>query len=804
MTSLVGRTLSHYEVLDEISRGGMGIVYRARDTRLNREVALKVLPPELVANADRRHRFVQEAQSAAALAHPHIAVIYEIDESDGQTFIAMELIRGEKLADVLARQRLNAARCLELALEIAEGLARAHDKGIVHRDLKPANVMLTSDGHAKIIDFGLAKLVEPLGGTDTEGETAVRQQTDAGITLGTVSYMSPEQARGAKVDHRSDIFTLGVVLHEMLAGEPPFKGRSHVETLSAILNSPAPRVDIRGAGDVTDDLQRVLDKCLAKDPEARYQGIRDLLVDLRSVRRRLESGSFSPSSPAASPAPRSLPRRALIPVIGATALVLAAVILWTLAGRGRPQPAGAARIESLAVLPLDNLSRDAEQEYFADGMTEALIADLGKIRALRVISRTSAMRYKGTKKSLPEIARELNVDALVEGSVLKSGDRVRITAQLIRAATDQNLWSESYERDLKDVLALQSEVARAIANEIKVAVTPQEQARLQTARTVDPEAHSLCLKGRYFWNKRTSEGFRKGLELFEQAIERDRTYAPAYTGLADTYSLMAHWYYGILPPRQAMPKAKVAAAKALELDPGLPEAQSSAAWVAFTYDWDWPTAERHFKRALELNPGYATAHFWYGHYLMTMGKPEEAVAEAKRALELDPVSFIVNSNVAIELYYARRYDQAIEQARKTLEMDRSFPVARQLLAEAYIAKSLYREAISELSGLTAAVPENTLYDALLGHAQALAGKRSEALRVLEGLKTASKKRDVPSLNIAIVCAGLGQSDEAFAWLDKAFEERSNLLVYLKVESIFDPLRADPRLAGLVRRIGLPD
>ncbi len=803
VTSLAGRTLSHYTIHDEISRGGMGIVYRAVDTKLNREVAFKVLPPELVANADRRRRFVQEAQAAAALEHPHIAVIYEVDEAEDVTFIAMELIRGEKLSDILERERLSVARALDLGIEVAEGLGRAHEKSVIHRDLKPANVMLTQDGHAKIIDFGLAKLVEPLAGADTEAETALRNRTDPGLIVGTASYMSPEQARGSKLDHRSDIFALGVTLHEMLAGALPFKGKSRVETLSAILNAPAPPLDLSAAGEASVELSRIVAKCLAKDPEDRYQGMRDLVVDLRAARRKLE---FS-STPAALPmlaAARPASRRKLLALAAAGLFLFAAGLAWTFAGRSKTGAAGARRVESLAVLPLDNLSRDPEQEYFADGMTEAIIADLGKIRALRVISRTSAMRYRGTKKSLPEIARELNVDAVVEGSVLKSGERVRITAQLIHAATDQHLWSESYEGDLKDVLALQAQVARAIASEIKVAVTPQEQARLAHRRSVDPAAHQLYLKGRYFWNKRTAESLKAALALFEQAIQKDPSDPAARAGLADTYGLMGFWSYGVLPPREAMPKAKAAALEALQLDESLAEAHSSLGWVSFAYDWEFPKAEKHFRRAIELNPGYATAHYWYSTYLSSMGRHPEALAEAMKAVELDPLSLIINAVAGAQRYWAGRPELAIEQFRKVLEMDRGFPIARQFLGYSYIKLGRHREGVSELQSVAAEFPDTTLYTALLAEAHALAGQRPEALRVLEGLKAVAKKRHVPSEQLALAYAGLGEKDEAFAWLDKAYEERSSLIVYLKVDPVFDPLRSDRRLAELAKRIGLPE
>ncbi len=482
---MIGRTLSHYKILSEISRGGMGIVYRAVDVKLDREVALKVLPPELVADSERKRRFVQEAKAAAKLEHPHIGVVHEIDETDGVTFIAMELIRGEQLRDTIAKGPVPLRRALEIATDIAEGLSKAHDEGIVHRDLKPANIMVTEDGHTKIIDFGLAKLVEPMSGEDSGVETAIRGDTETGKVMGTISYMSPEQARGTTVDHRTDIFSFGIVLYDMLTGEPPFKAPSGPETSppSSMLrrHQSGPSV----ADDAAPELQRILDKCLAKEPDNRYQLAREACADLEQLK-------------------------------------LAVVFLLNV-GELRDRLVGepAPRIQSIAVLPLENLSGDIEQEYFADGMTEALIANLAKIGSLKVISRTSSMRYKGTDKSLPQIAGELDVHGIVEGSILRAGDRVRITAQLIEAATDQHLWAETYERDLRDVLSMQIEVARAVAREVKIALTPKEETRLAGALQVNPRAYEAYLKGMSHLYKLTPPELDTALHYFEQALEID-------------------------------------------------------------------------------------------------------------------------------------------------------------------------------------------------------------------------------------------------------------------------------------------
>jgi serine/threonine protein kinase/TolB-like protein/Flp pilus assembly protein TadD len=814
MMSMTGRALSHYKILGEISRGGMGIVYRAVDVRLQREVALKVLPPELVADPERRRRFVQEARAASALEHPHIAVIHEVGEEDGVTFIAMELIRGEKLGDVMAQRRLSPVRVLEVAIEVAEGLSRAHEKGIVHRDLKPANVMLTDDGHAKVIDFGLAKLVERPEAVGSDVETAVKE-TGPGIVLGTIDYMSPEQARGAKVDHRSDVFSFGVVLYELLKGQRPFHGSSNVEVLNAIIKEPAAPLAIEGLR----GLERILEKCLEKDPDARYQGMRDLVVDLRTARRRLESvsagGALSTSRSVASPAATAVVssevlsspayRRWPVVAAGSAALALALLIVMRPGGGWGPAvPAAGPAITSLAVLPLANLSADSEQEYFADGMTEALITDLAKIGRLRVISRTSVMRLKGSKKSLPEIAQELKVDGVVEGSVLRSGDRVRITAQLIRAATDEHLWAQSYDRDARDVLALQGEVARAIAQEIRITLTPQEQARLSGTRRVDPEVHQLYLKGRYHENKRTPADLKKALDYFRQAVDKDPTYALAWVGLSDTHYLLGSLGYDVLPPRETMPKAKAAAQKALEIDDSLGEAHTSLAMVLHGYDWDWAAAEKEFRRAIELSPNSASAHHFYAaSHLASLGRFDEGLAEEKKAQEMDPLSLIISMNVARQHYYAGRYDDAIAQGRKTLETEPNFFSGRSLLGLLYEAKGMHPEAIVELQKVMAQAPDSINTLGRLGYAYGRAGKRGEALSFIEDLRQRSKQTYVPAYDIAVIYVGLGNKDASFEWLDRAYSERSDFLTFLKVDPVLKELRPDPRFADLVRRVGLP-
>jgi len=576
----------------------------------------------------------------------------------------------------------------------------------------------------------------------------------------------------------------------MVTGQRAFTRPTGVDTMAAILTEEPPELASSGKN-LPPDLDRVIAHCMEKNPEDRFQSARDLAFDLRAI---LTSSAVSRGSPLLVTA------RPLAKVWTAAAILAGVILLALLLWRGglleslRPS-----RIEALAVLPLENLSGDPEEEYFADGMTEALIADLAKIRALRVPSRTSVMQYKKAKKPLREIARELNVDAIVEGSVTRSGNRVRITAQLIEAKKDRHMWAESYERDLPDILALQGEVARAIAREIRIHVTPEERGRLSRTGSVNPEAYQAYLKGSYYSSKRTEEALARGIAYFEQAIETDPGYALAYAGLADSYSLLVR--YGAVRPSEAMPKAKAAAKKALELDNTLAEAYASLAYASLHYDWDWQTAERQFQRAIELAPNYETAHQWYARYLTAMGRFDEAIAEVKRAQELEPLSLIINSAVGYAYYFARRYDQAIAESRKALEMDANFSRAHFNLGLAYEQKKMFPQAIASFQKAIAS-SGGPLMEAALGHAYAVAGRRAEAQEVLDRLIELSKQRYVSAYQIATIYAGLGETDQAFAWLEKAYGERNNWLAYLKVDPIFDGLRSDSRFAALVRRVGL--
>ncbi len=777
---MIGKTISHYRVLEKLGEGGMGVVYKAEDTDLQRTVALKFLQPQALGSEEEGARFLHEARAAAALDHPNICTVYEIGRTKEYTFIAMAYVEGQSLKDKIRSGPLKLDDAIDITVQIAEGMEAAHKKGIVHRDIKPANLMVTDEGQVKIMDFGLAK---------SRGQTAL---TQADTTLGTFAYMSPEQARSQSVDHRTDIWSLGVVLYEMVTGRRPFQGDYEQAVVYSILNEePEPMTGLRTGVPIA--LERIVHKVLAKNPNERYQHAGELAVDLRSARRDFAPGTATSGFTRDT---RRWGKRAYLYV----GLPILTLLLLLLVGRAYFFPARGETIDSIAVLPLENLSGDPEQEYFVDGMTEALITELSKIRALRVISRTSVMQYKRARKPLPEIARELNVAAVVEGSAVVAGDRVRITAQLIEAKADRHLWAESHERDLRDILGLQKEIARAIAREIRIAVTAEEQSRLAGARPVDPEAHEAYLRGRYHWNKRTEAGFRKAIDFFQQAIEEDPAYAPAYTGLADSYILLVS--FGIVSAKEALPEASAAASRALEIDDTLAEAHVSAAAVREGTDWKWAAAEGEYRRAIELNPGRAHAHHWYAYNLGVRGYLDEALEEIERARDLDPLSLIINADVGFMIFWQRRFEEAVEIYRNTLEMEPDFEVGRLYLGLAYLEMGRYEEAIVELRRAVELSGRSPWYTASLGRAYAEAGMETEARAVLNELVGRSERTFVPPSLCAMIHAALGETDRAFEWLDRAYEAEDLFLSYMRVDPAYDPLRSDPRFVALMQKVGL--
>ena len=766
---MVGPTISHYKVLEKIGQGGMGEVFLAEDTSLDRKVALKFLPDFLQEDPTARKRFLREAKSAAALDHPFICKIYEVGETDGKDFISMEYVKGETLKDKLAEGPLALREALEKATEIAEALEEAHKQGIVHRDVKPSNIMLTPQGHVKVMDFGLAKRVSPVEGQEEQITTALTRE---GSTLGTVPYMSPEQIRAQAVDTQSDIFSFGIVFFEMLTGVHPFMKASPLDTASSILrDEPSPLSDY--VPDVPEGLQHTVQKMLAKKAEQRYESGREVRVDLEQL-----VGGAEPFIPVG----RRLTRRGWRDWLA------------QVAGIG-----GAPRIQSLAVLPLENLSGDPEQEYFAAGMHEALITDLAKLGGFkRVIARSSVMRYQNTEKPLSQVGRELGVDAVITGSVFREGDRVRITAQLINAATEEHLWADRYERELRDVLSLQNEIVGAITRAINLQLTPQEEARLASTRPVNPEAYEAYLKGRVHWYRQSPEQLETALEYFELALQKDPNYALAYAGIADTR--FARGFRGVAPPREVLPKAKAAALKAVELDDTLAEAHGVLANARHWYEWDWAGAETEFRRAIELNPNYPDARIFYSRFLTAMRRPEEAMAEIRRALELDPFNYLFQYVYGLDLLDMRRYDDAVAQFRKTLRTEPNFPWAHRGLWLAFHQKRMYEEALAAAEKHFALMGKSEVAEALeRGYAQA--GYPGAMSLAGETLAARSNVSYVPAGWIAELYAYAGEKKQALEWLEKAYEEHDPFMVELFVGSSWDGLRDYAPFQDLLRRMG---
>ncbi|HEY0405425.1 MAG TPA: protein kinase [Pyrinomonadaceae bacterium] len=828
MTLAEGTRLGRYEIRSQLGVGGMGEVYLARDTNLGRLVAIKILPPELAANQKRMQRFSREAQAASSLNHPNILTIHEVEQHGDTPFIATEFIDGVTLRQRMNERSLDLEEALEVATQAASALAAAHEAGVVHRDIKPENIMLRRDGYVKVLDFGLAKLTERPDTTSPEAVTQVH--TDIGSVIGTARYMSPEQARGLEVDGRTDIFSLGIVLYEMLAHRSPFAGGTNHEVVAAILKEEAPPLSVYNP-DIPERVQAVVAKALTKEREERYQTARELVAEIRNIKQDVEwdrkrgSGistatgqrvaATGQEQPAAVTARGTdarqtssaeylvgqLKRRKRSVAIVLAALALGAAGLLYLYLMNNRQA-----IDSIAVLPFVNVSNDANTEYLTDGVTESLINNLSQLPNLKVIARSSVFRYKGRAVDPQTVGRELGVRAVLTGRIVQVGDTLSVQVELVDVANQTQLWGEKFNRKVSDIIALQDELSREISEKLRLRLTGEEKKQLAKRYTDNPDAYRLYWKGRYLWNKRRPEDVREAINNFKQAIALDPNYALAYTGLADCYILGNLLQ---LSPKGAMPIAAESVRSALRLDNDLAEAHTSLAKIKLSFEWDWPGAESEFRKAIELGPGYATAHQWYGVYLSEMGRHDESLSERNRAQELDPLSLSIRTGLCRAYYWARRYDESLRNLQTTLEKDPLYADTHWSYGLVYEQKKMTNEAIASFQkaidlSRTVEFPEGKPeMIAALGHAYAVAGKRADAEKILDQLSgLIEQQRYVSPYSIALIYIGLEDKDRAFSWLERAYDERDEAFIHLKVDPRLDPLRSDLRFSNWLSQLKL--
>ena len=790
--ALVGKLIGHYRIESLIGVGGMGEVFLARDEQLGRKAALKLLPEHLTADEAQLSRFKAEARTASALNHPNILTVYEIGSEGNVRFIATEFIEGVTLRALLDDEKMNLRTALEIAVQVASALTAAHEAGVVHRDIKPENIMLRPDGYVKVLDFGIAKLTEE-GPAREHHELATTSglQTRPGLVLGTGRYMSPEQARGQKVDARSDIWSLGVVLYEMVVGIPPFLGETPSDCIASILTKELP--PLSGVlPDVPLKLEEILQKALRKDRDERYQTARELLGDLHTLKGELELAGPARAGVIVRQIKRH--KRGVLLMLAVAILAAGAFAYAFFFVAPTPPP----NEKSIAVLPFENLSEEKSSAYFADGIQDEILTRLSKIADLKVISRTSTQRYTHTSQSPSQIAHQLGVANLLEGSVQKTNDQVRVNVQLITAANDTHLWAETYDRKLTDIFMVESDIATTIAKTLQARLTGAEKTAIAKRPTANPEAYELYLKGRFFWNKRTAADLRKAIEYFNQALDKDPSYAPAYAGLTDAYLVLSQ--YGAASPADSFPQAAAAAKKAIELDDTLAEAHTSLACSLAYYDFDFEQSLKEFQRAIELDPNYATAHHWLSNgVLSALGQFEPAIAEGKRALELDPLSLIINTDLGQDFFYARRYDEAIAQLHKTLEMDPRFYFAHWALGAALQLKGQLSEAVAEYNKAVELNDDPSVL-ALLGQAYARTGQRDEAQKILVRLSEEARSRYVLPYSFALMYLALGDKERAIDEMERAYRERDPNVAQIKVDPMLDDLRGNERFEALVNRI----
>jgi serine/threonine protein kinase len=779
-----GITLAdRYEIIEELGKGGMGRVYRVEDTKLNQEVALKLIKPEIAKDKKTIERFRNELKTARMIAHKNVCRMFDLGEAEGAHFITMEFVPGQDLKGLIRQTgQLAVGTTINIAKQICDGLVEAHKLGVVHRDLKPSNIMIDKEGNVRIMDFGIARSLEAKG------------LTGAGVMIGTPEYMSPEQVEGKDVDHRSDIYSLGVILYEMVTGRVPFEGDTPF-TIGMKHKGEIPQDPRELNAQISDDLSRVILKCLEKDKEKRYQSSDNVRAELK----KLEQGL--PTTERIEPKKKPLTsreitvqfnlRKLLIPVLAVMAVVAVGLIIWSPWTQKESAPIPGEK-HSIAVLPFYDLSPQKDQEYFCDGMAADLINRLTEIEKLRIPAQASSFSFKGKSLDIQEIGKKLKVESVLAGSLQKAENRLRITVELVNVSDGYPIWSEKYERDMEDIFALQDEISLSIVDNLKIKLLGEEEAEIVTRHTKNPEAYNLFLKGLFFWNKRTEDDIRKSIDYFKQTTQLDADYALAYARLADAYGLLP--FYTADSPEEAFTKAKSAVRKALEIDETLAEAHSALGFIKMYYDWDWEAAEAELKRAVQTKPGYVTAHHWYAEYLSWMGRHEEAIAEINRAHKIDPLSLLINYMKAYVLFYARQYERSIEQCQKTLELDPNFHMPYSGMADVYLQKGMFDEAIAALIKV-----ESKSY---LGYAYAMAGKRDEALEILEEMKERWERGDIRALPIARVYVALGEEKLALEWLEKSLERREPRMVLLKADPRFDPLRSNPRFKDLLKKMNL--
>jgi serine/threonine protein kinase/Tfp pilus assembly protein PilF len=808
---MVAESIAHYRIIKKLGAGGMGEVYLALDTKLDRKVAIKVLPPDFLAEENLKKRLVREAQAAAKLDHPNICAIYEVNEADSLTFIVMQYIEGETLAEKMERKPLGVSTALAVAEQAAEGLAEAHAHGIVHRDIKPQNMIITPRGQLKILDFGLAKQMRASDTVDNEAATATLL-SKPGLVVGTMPYMSPEQVKGESLDASSDIFSLGVTLYEMLAGKHPFKDKSAAVTMSRILlGEPIPTEQFEAQ--VSPELQTLLSKMLRKDKAARYQSAQDFLTDLRRLpaelpandtqadaRRTKEVSAITPTEKVADSILSKAQRNKWALLASGLAVILLAVAISRLVFTEH--------LDSLAILPFSYASSDPQlmanpdREYLSDGFTESIINNLSQLANLKVIARSSVFRdpYKRKDRDVQAIGRQLNVRAVLVGEIKQEGDELTITVELMDVQGNRSIWGGTYQRKIADIQSVQKEIASNVSEKLRLKLTGADQTQLAKTDTENGEAYEAYLKGRYHWNKRTDEGFKLATKFFQEAIDKDPNYALAYAGLADCYTLRSD--YGFLPSKEGYALARGFVTLALKNDDSLAEAHTSLASIKAVTDWDWQGAENEYRRAIELNPKYATAHHWYAAQLLLQGRLDQALQEIKTAQQLDPLSLGINKDFAVILLYARDYDKALEQCRKTLEIEPHLDMMFTYIAQIYELRQKYPEATAELEKSHAAAPEDVEITYALGQAYALMGKKDEALKISNELNQPAKQNTALPKEAAYLYSLLGEKDQAVAILQKAKENHYPSVAEVKADPRLTELRKDARVVKLLQEIGL--